>query len=188
MAAAKSRWSMRRVLVAVALVVVTCAILSSVYFSLGMDGLKYAIAIVIVCYLGFMLVSWIVYGIKRRGERSDSAATCKPILDEYHETHDVKAVLASYEAWKEGEHGSELRFSFPQSIVSLLVEDGRGKEARRLIDEVETLAPDARTREAVGEWRGRCERRLVEVAREKRGKKVSERSSQSSSGEKASGE
>ena len=128
---------------------------------------------------------------KRRPDtsmRSDSAATCKPILDEYHETHDVKAVLASYEEWKEGEHGSELRFSFPQSIVSLLVEDGHGKEARRLIDEVEPLAPDARTREAVGEWRGRCERRLVEVAREKRGTRGSEHSSQSSSDEKASEE
>ena len=68
------------------------------------------------------------------------------------------------------------------------MEDGHGKEARRLIDEVETLAPDTRTREAVGEWRGRCERRLVEVAREKRGTRGSEHSSQSSSDEKASEE
>lgn len=156
----------RRILLVVTLVVVTCAILSAVYFSLGADGLRYAISIVVVAYLGFMLVSWIVYGIQRRSERSDSARTCSPILDAYQETGDVRALLASYEEWKRGKHGRDLRFSFPQSIVSELVEDGCVKEARLLMGEVDGMAPDDKTREAVREWQDRCERRLVEVARE----------------------
>jgi hypothetical protein len=32
--------------------------------------------------------------------------------------------------------------------------------------EVDGMAPDDKTREAVREWQDRCERRLVEVARE----------------------
>jgi len=155
----------RRILLAVALVVVTCAILSVVYFNFGADGLRYAISIVVVAYLGFMLVSWIVYGVQRRHERSDSAKTCSPILDAYRETGDVKALLASYEEWKRGEHGRDLRFSFPQSIVSELVEDGCVKEVRLLMGEVEDMAPDDKTREAVREWRDRCERKLAEDAR-----------------------
>jgi len=158
----------KRVLIAVTLVVVTCAILSAVYFSHGADGLRYAIALVVVAYLGFMLVSWIVYGIQRRNERSDSAQTCSPILDAYRETGNVKVLLASYEEWKSGKHGRDLRFSFPQSIVSELVEDGCAKEARCLMGEVEAMAPDNKTREAVQGWRDRCEHRLVEVAREER--------------------
>jgi len=155
----------RRILIAVALVVVTCAILSVVYFSFGADGLKYAISVVVATYLGFMLVSWIVYGVQRRHERSDSAKTCGPILDAYRETGDVKVLLASYEEWKRGKHGRDLRFGFPQSIVSELVEDGCVEEARLLMGEVEDMAPDDKTREAVREWRDRCERKLAEGAR-----------------------
>jgi len=155
----------KRVLIAVALVVVTCAILSAVYFNFGADGLRYAISVVVVAYLGFMLVAWIVYGIQRRSERSDSARTCSPILDAYRETGDAKVLLASYEEWKNGKHGRDLRFSFPQSIVSELVEDGCVKDARLLMGEVEDMAPDDKTREAVREWRDCCERKLAEDAR-----------------------